>query len=161
MELSNPKKRKFFKPLLVISLLILTAAVILNACVVPTVMPPEDATASAQVSSNVEATVDAAIALAVKATLTSVAADGGTAANATVDEGEAVAAATVLPAADATDDDAATPATEPAASIEGPLLITPTPDRSAEIMEIILQNTRHFRGNPDASVVIVEFSDFL
>jgi protein-disulfide isomerase len=143
---------------LVISLLILTAAVILNACVVPTVMPPEDATASAQVSSNVEATVDTAIALAVKATLTSVAADDGTAASTTDDEGETVAVATT---SSTEDDAAATPATEPAESTEGPMLITPTPDRSAEIMEIILQNTRHFRGNPDASVVIVEFSDFL
>ncbi|MBV7337247.1 DsbA family protein [Chloroflexi bacterium TSY] len=41
------------------------------------------------------------------------------------------------------------------------MLITPTPDHSAEIMEMIIQNTRHFKGNPDAPVVIVEFSDFL
>ncbi len=43
---------------------------------------------------------------------------------------------------------------------EGPLLITPTPDRSGEIMAMILENTRHFIGDSAAPVSIVEFSDF-
>jgi protein-disulfide isomerase len=40
------------------------------------------------------------------------------------------------------------------------MLITPTPDRSGEIMAWIVANTRHFRGDPNAPVKIVEFSDF-
>ena len=55
----------------------------------------------------------------------------------------------------------ATDSQEITASNEATMLITPTPDQSAAIMDIVVQNTRHFRGNPDASVVIVEFSDFL
>jgi predicted small lipoprotein YifL len=41
-----------------------------------------------------------------------------------------------------------------------PALITPTPDRSGEIMDYLVLNTRHFKGDPDAPVVIIEFSDF-
>lgn len=161
MDRPNRKKRKILRPLLGVSLLVLTIALVLNACVMPTVMPPEDAAAAAEIDGSVEATVNAAIALAVKATLTSVAADGGTIETAATGEGQEVAAVTT-PSGKATTADAdATATIEPAESTEATLLITPTPDRSAEIMEIILQNTRHFRGNPDASVVIVEFSDFL
>ena len=43
---------------------------------------------------------------------------------------------------------------------EAPMLITPTPDRSAEISQFVVANTRRFRGNPDAPVVLIEFSDF-
>ena len=148
MDGPNQKKRKIIKPLLVVSLLVLVAVIVLNACVVPTVMPPEDATAAAQVGGDVKATVDAAIALAVKATLTAV--SPGEEVSDTTGEGDAVAAAITTTTTVGAEDSAA-----------APLLITPTPDRSAEIMDVILQNTRHFRGNPDASVVIVEFSDFL
>lgn len=40
------------------------------------------------------------------------------------------------------------------------LLITPTPDRSDEIEQYILARTRHFKGDEDAPVTIIEFSDF-
>jgi protein-disulfide isomerase len=40
------------------------------------------------------------------------------------------------------------------------MLITPTPDRSGELMAVILENTHIFKGDPDAPVAIVEFSDF-
>lgn len=40
------------------------------------------------------------------------------------------------------------------------MLITPTPDRSGELMAVILANTRIFKGDPEAPVAIVEFSDF-
>ena len=47
------------------------------------------------------------------------------------------------------------------ASVSGfPALITPTPDRSAETMAFIIANTRHFKGDPNAPVTIVEFGDF-
>ena len=148
MDGPNQKNRKMIRPLLVVSLLVLVAVVVLNACVVPTVMPPEEATAAAQVNGDVKATVDAAIALAVKATLTAVSpSEEG---NDTSGEGDAIATVVTT-----------TTTVEPEDSVAAPLLITPTPDRSAEIMDVILQNTRHFRGDPDASVVIVEFSDFL
>ena len=41
-----------------------------------------------------------------------------------------------------------------------PALITPTPDQSGEIMDYLVLNTRHFKGDPEAPVVIIEFSDF-
>ena len=36
------------------------------------------------------------------------------------------------------------------------------PDQAAreEMMEFIISQTRHFKGNPDAEVTIIEFSDF-
>lgn len=44
------------------------------------------------------------------------------------------------------------------------MLITPTPDRAqgapGELMAVILENTRIFKGDSDAPVTIVEFSDF-
>ncbi|RIK27851.1 MAG: hypothetical protein DCC55_39140 [Chloroflexi bacterium] len=40
------------------------------------------------------------------------------------------------------------------------LLTTPPPDRSGELMQVVIANTRHFTGSPDAPVTIVEFSDF-
>lgn len=49
---------------------------------------------------------------------------------------------------------------DPSAEGEPPMLITPTPDQSAEIAQYIAENTRHFRGNPDADVVLIEFSNF-
>lgn len=33
------------------------------------------------------------------------------------------------------------------------------PDR-AELMDYVVANTRHFRGNPEATVTLIEFSDF-
>lgn len=154
MEIPKHRKRTVVRTMVGVGLLMLVAVAVLNACVVPTVVPPADATAAAESGENVKATVDAAIALAVRATLTAVSPEDESAANTGESGEEAVAAAptTVDPP----------PATvEPAAGEATTLLITPTPDRSAEIMDIILQNTRHFRGNPDADVVIVEFSDFL
>jgi hypothetical protein len=55
------------------------------------------------------------------------------------------------------------PATQPGA---GPALPTATVDaaanatQAAAIMEIVLGQTRHFRGNPDAIVTLIEYSDF-
>ena len=162
MEESNQKRPKLVGSLFVAVLLVIAMGAILNACVMPTVMSPEDATAVAEVNDDVEATVEAAIALAVKATLTSVAINGDEAGIAGAEsdgaEGAEEAVATVG------DEEAMTETTkvvEPVANADPPVLITPTPHRSGEIMDIIAQNTRHFIGNPDAPVVIVEFSDFL
>lgn len=44
---------------------------------------------------------------------------------------------------------------------EAPMLITPTPDRSEAIAALIEQNTRHFIGDEDAPVTLIEFSDFM
>lgn len=46
-----------------------------------------------------------------------------------------------------------------------PLLAIPTPEedliaRQQEFMALVVENTRHFRGEPDAPVTIIEFSDF-
>ena len=41
-----------------------------------------------------------------------------------------------------------------------PVLITPMPDQSAAINAFIVSNTRHFTGNSEAKVTIIEFSDF-
>ena len=44
-----------------------------------------------------------------------------------------------------------------------PTIPTPDEDLAAsqqEFMAIIVENTRHFRGDPDAPVTIIEFSDF-
>ena len=41
-----------------------------------------------------------------------------------------------------------------------PMLITPTPDRSSEIAAAILPNVRHFIGDKNAPVTLIEFSDF-
>lgn len=46
------------------------------------------------------------------------------------------------------------------ATTTAPLLITPTPDRSGEMMQYIIANTRHFSGSLNAPVVMIEFSDF-
>ncbi|MGB7204690.1 MAG: hypothetical protein WBD37_04385 [Anderseniella sp.] len=159
MDIPNQKNRNILRPLLVVSLLVLAVAVVLNACVMPTIMPSEDA-AAIEVSGAVEATVDAAIALAVKATLTSVSADDRITKGTTVNEGQEVAAVTTASAGATSGETDATSTVETGKSTEGPMLITPTPDRSAEIMGAIAQNTRHFKGNSDAAVVIVEFSDF-
>jgi hypothetical protein len=44
-------------------------------------------------------------------------------------------------------------------------IIVPTPDvdpaaQQQELMAMIISETRHFQGNPDAPVTIIEFSDF-
>jgi protein-disulfide isomerase len=41
----------------------------------------------------------------------------------------------------------------------------PTPDatlatQQQELMKVVIENTRHFRGDPNAPVTIIEFSDF-
>ncbi len=51
-------------------------------------------------------------------------------------------------------------ANDPGAPSEPPPLITPPPDRSAETMDLLIANTRHFKGAADAPVTIIEFSDF-
>jgi hypothetical protein len=43
--------------------------------------------------------------------------------------------------------------------------IVPTPDedlaaKQRELMATLIENTRHFRGDPNAPVTIIEFSDF-
>ena len=167
MEESNQKRPKLVGSLFVAVLLVIAMGAILNACVMPTVMSPEDATVVAEVNDDVEATVEAAIALAVKATLTSVAINGDD----SLEEGAAIEGAesagsegTGREVATVSDGEMMTETTEviePVADVDPPVLITPTPDRSGEIMDIIAQNTRHFLGDPDAPVVIVEFSDFL
>lgn len=154
MEESNLKRQKIFGPLFVATLFVIVIAVILNACVMPTVIPPEDATAVAEVNDGVEATVEAAIVLAVKATLTSVA----------INEDDSLEENIAIDGTEVTEGEAMTETLavgESVANADPPVLITPTPDRSGEIMDIIAQNTRHFIGDPDAPVVIVEFSDFL
>lgn len=57
-------------------------------------------------------------------------------------------------------DDAAVASENAESGGETPMLITPMPDRSAEISQFVVANTRRFRGNPDAPVVLIEFSDF-
>lgn len=59
----------------------------------------------------------------------------------------------------------------PLASDENPFpdtVVAPTPTPDAEVaaqqqvlMELVVGATRHFRGDPDAPVTIIEFSDFL
>lgn len=44
-------------------------------------------------------------------------------------------------------------------------ITVPTPDadrasQQKELMKLVLEQTRHFRGDPDAPVTIIEFSDF-
>lgn len=46
------------------------------------------------------------------------------------------------------------------ATTSAPMLITPTPDRSGEMMQYIIANTQHFSGSVNAPVVMIEFSDF-
>ena len=53
---------------------------------------------------------------------------------------------------------------QPEASVnsESPVVI-PTADNSAaqkKLMETVVAKTRHFKGNPDAPVIIIEFADF-
>lgn len=113
-----------------------------TACVVFPVAP-DSAEQKNELSVAVEATVDAAIGLAVEATIAA-------------RDAQDTSAQGQDPAAAAEDVEQASVSGD-----EPPLLITPTPDQSAEIMAFILANTRHFRGDPDAPVVLVEFSDFL
>jgi hypothetical protein len=51
-----------------------------------------------------------------------------------------------------------------AGSSSAPITVpTPDADRGAqqkEIMNAVVEQTRHFRGDPDAPVTIIEFSDF-
>lgn len=51
-----------------------------------------------------------------------------------------------------------------AGSSSAPITVpTPDADRAAqqqELMNAVVEGTRHFRGNPDAAVTIIEFSDF-
>lgn len=112
--------------------LLLTMGGVLGACTV-SVAQPDD--------------VDARVNAAVAATLTIVA-TGDT-------DAEKQAAPATIPDVP----------TEPAdavamASPTAPMLITPTPDRSAEIMQYIVENTRHIQGDSAAPVTIIEFSDF-
>lgn len=53
-----------------------------------------------------------------------------------------------------------TTTTAPTSPAAPPALISPTPDRSAEINAFVVSKTRHFTGNPEAKVTIIEFSDF-
>jgi hypothetical protein len=51
------------------------------------------------------------------------------------------------------------------ASVVGTVTLptTPTPDRSAQLaqlLKVVLAQSRHFKGAEDAPVVVVEFSDF-
>jgi hypothetical protein len=57
-------------------------------------------------------------------------------------------------------DDESSPANQ-----ESTLTVVPTPDenlavKQQELMAAVVENTRHFRGKPDAPVTIIEFSDF-
>ena len=130
----------------------LAVMLLLTGCVVFPVTTAEDAEQKAVVGVAVEATVEAAIALAVEATISAMdATSDGSGQNAAEDTGE--------PAAES---DAPGQAEEVAAADNAaPMLITPTPDRSGEIAEFIIANTRHFRGDPNAPVVLIEFSDFM
>ena len=90
---------------------------------------------------DIDATVEAAVKATVAAERT---ADGEKAEEATEETAEATNTPEVADSGDA-----------------APMLITPTPDRSAEISDLIIANTRHFIGDPNAPVTIIEFSDFL
>ena len=89
--------------------------------------------------------VEATVAAAVEATVAAERAAEGV-----VAEGDDTAVAATTPAPEVSDNEDASL-----------VLITPTPDRSAEIAELITANTRHFIGDPNAPVTIIEFSDFL
>jgi hypothetical protein len=66
------------------------------------------------------------------------------------------------------------PETEPVVSVTGqesktgnvPAVTVPTPDvdlaaQQQELMRVVSDGTRHFRGDPNAPVTIIEFSDFM
>lgn len=124
---------------------------ILVACVVFPVAPEETEQRN-DVGAAVEATMEASVALAVEATIAARDAD--------TDSAELAETDTEL-ADSASEGDSESAVSEPTNEPEPPLLITPTPDQSGEISEFILANTRHLRGDPDAAVVLVEFSDFM
>jgi hypothetical protein len=47
---------------------------------------------------------------------------------------------------------------------QNPVVQIPTPDTSAQqeaLMEAVIAVTRHFKGDPNAPVTVIEFSDFL
>ncbi len=53
----------------------------------------------------------------------------------------------------------------PATGVESGSITIPTPDadraaQQQELMNAVVEQTRHFRGDPDAPVTIIEFSDF-
>lgn len=110
-----------------------------------------------QITGDVAATVEAAIALAVEATIT--AREAGVLPepqSQSVAEQSLDSATTPIPAAT----EAIADTQSPTAQAEVPVLFSPTPDQSVAIAQYVNANTRHFTGNPDAKVVLVEFSDF-
>jgi hypothetical protein len=58
-----------------------------------------------------------------------------------------------------------TPTSEANPSTGSGTIIVPTPDvdpsaQQQELMEMLVSETRHFRGDPNAPITIIEFSDF-
>lgn len=52
------------------------------------------------------------------------------------------------------------PPTETAAPSPVPTVDVARATQAAQLMDYIVANTRHFTGNPDAPVTLIEFSDF-
>lgn len=150
-----------------VSVLGLVVLLLLTGCVIFPVAPAENSDQKAVVDTAVKATVEAAIVLAVEATIAAMdvtSDEAGPSGGDTGDPAESAAEGSTSSnqgVADAEVDESALEEVEASIDNDAPLLITPTPDRSGEIAEYIVSNTRHFRGDPDAPVVLVEFSDFM
>lgn len=69
----------------------------------------------------------------------------------------AESAGTAAPAEEATPETAMPTAETPA---EAPSGRAPTNDERQELMNLLIEQTRHFRGDPDAPITMIEFSDF-
>jgi protein-disulfide isomerase len=70
------------------------------------------------------------------------------------------AASQEAPAAATDNAPAAAPATEPPINEQPAAPATPSEADLQQFMQVLIADTRHFRGDPDAPITMIEFSDF-